>query len=422
MNVGIFTESYKPYVNGVSVSVSSFVGQLRSRGDSVHIFAPAMPGYVDGDADVHRYPSVRFHSRFLQYEPEYTLALGRFPGLAPFLRAVFGATVYGLEERPALDALLRRMPLDVIHTQSPFAMGAEGRRWARRRHIPLVTTFHTLYTEYTHYTPFIPRWFALPNILRWTRMNCNAADIVIAPTEAARDVLRSWGVHRPVSILATGIAAARFRDGAGAAVRAAQNIPAGAFLLLYAGRVAPEKNIPTLLEAFARVAARRPEAMLLFAGGGPDLEATRRRVEEAGLAGRVRFAGYVAREDMRDYYAAADVLAFPSETETQGLVLCEAMAAGLPFVAVESPGARSVVPDEAERYLIPNAAETLAERVLHLESCPEERRRLAAIGRGAAEAFTDEAAAARLRDIYGAAMEARRAAPVLACPPVESGG
>lgn len=421
MNVGIFTESYKPYVNGVSVSVSSFVRQLRHYGDSVRIFAPAMPGHEDDDADVHRYPSVRFHSRFLQYEPDYTLALGRFPCLAPFLRTVFGATVYGLDQRPALDEMLSHLPLDVIHTQSPFAMGAEGRRWAKRRRIPLITTFHTLYTEYTHYTPFIPRWFSLPNILRWTRMNCNAADIVIAPTEAARDVLRSWGVHKPVSILATGIDAARFRGGNGAAVRHAQTIPGDAFVVLYAGRVAPEKNIPMLIRAFTQVARQRKDAVLLFAGGGPDLDASRRRVQEAGLTDRVRFAGYISRDDMRDYYAAADVLAFPSETETQGLVLCEAMAAGLPFVAVESPGARSVVPESAERYLIPNAADVLAERMTALGACPDERLRLAAEGRAAAEAFTETAAAARLREIYASAIEMRHTAPVLSDPSIETG-
>jgi glycosyltransferase involved in cell wall biosynthesis len=318
VNIGIFTESYKPYVNGVSVSVASFVKQLRRNGDTVYIFAPAMPGHVDDDPHVYRYPSVRFRSKWLQYEPDYTLALGRFPGLAWPLRHVFGATVYRLDQRAALDDLLRNLPLDVIHTQSPFAMGAEGRRWARRRRIPLVTTFHTLYTEYTHYTPFIPRWISLPNILRWTRMNCNAADIVIAPTEAARDVLRSWGVHQRVSILATGIDTARFRDGDGAKVRKAWDIPAGSLLLLYAGRVAPEKNIPLLLAALRRVMAQRPDAVLLFAGGGPDLDAVRARVSRGGLSDHVRFAGSVDREAMRDSYAASDLQTFPTETETQG--------------------------------------------------------------------------------------------------------
>jgi len=414
VNVGIFTESYKPYVNGVSVSVASFVEQLRRAGDTVYIFAPAMPGYMDDDPHVFRYPSVRFHSRFLQYEPDYTLALGRFPGLAPVLRTVFGATLYGLERRGPLDAMLRSLPLDVIHTQSPFAMGAEGRRWAKRRDIPLVTTFHTLYTEYTHYTPFIPRFISLPNILRWTRMNCNAADTVIAPTEAAREVLRTWGVRQPVSILATGIATASFRGGDGAAVRAAHDIDGRDLLVLYAGRVAPEKNIPALLTAFQRVLASRPDATLLFAGGGPDLESTRRRAAGMGLSERVRFAGFVAREAMRDYYAAADVLAFPSETETQGLVLCEAMAAGLPFVAVESPGARSVVPAEAERYLIPNDADTLAGSILRLAGDKDEAEQLAAVGRAAADAFTETAAARRLREIYAEAVGRHHGAPALA--------
>lgn len=410
MKIAIFTESYKPYVNGVSVSVSTFTEQLRRHGDTVYIFAPYMPGYEDDDSSVIRYPSVRFKSRWLQYEPDYTMALGRFPALQWILRIGFGATVYRLNTRRRLDNMLRRLDIDLIHTQSPFAMGAEGRRWAKRRRIPLVTTFHTLYTEYTHYTPFIPRWISLPSILRWTRMNCNAADRIIAPTDAARDVLASWGVTRPVSILATGIDTAEFRDGDRARTRARWNVPEGALLLLYAGRVAPEKNLPLLLDMLELVLKKRPDAVLLFAGGGPDLETTKSAAAERGLNDRVRFAGYVARDAMRDYYAAADILTFPSFTETQGLVLCEAMAAGLPFVSVESPGASSVLPAGYEDFLIPNSAEVMAERVRTLAEDSAMRERLADIGRTAADGFSVEDAGTRLRAIYDDVLEAYRKA------------
>lgn len=409
VNIAIFTESFRPYVNGVAVSVASFTRQLRGLGDAVDIFTPAMPGYEDEDPRVHRYPAVRFRSRRLQYEPDYTLAVGRFPGLPLLLRTAFDVSLHNLEQRPHLDAMLRDMPIDVIHTQSPFAMGAEGRRWARRRGVPLVTTFHTLYTEYTHYTPFVPRAISLPAILHWTRRNCNAADIVIAPTEAAREVLRQWGVRRPVSILATGIDTAQFQNGDGAAIRKRWEIPANAQTLLYAGRVAPEKNIPLLLDAFEAVLAARPDAILLFAGGGPDLEAVRALTERRFGPDRTRFAGYVAREEMRDYYSAADILTFPSSTETQGLVLCEAMAAGLPFVAVESPGGRSVIPAGYEEYLIPPDAATMASLALRLTTDPEERRRLVDLGRTAAEAFSEEAAGRKLRSIYEEAIASRRA-------------
>jgi len=408
VNVAIFSESFHPYMNGVTVSVTSFTEQLRRQGHTVSIFTPTMPGYEDTDPQVHRYPSVRFHSRWLQYEPEYTMALGRFPGLRRILTTFFDVSLYGLDQRDPVDGLLAKMPLDVIHTQSPFAMGAEGRRWAKRRNVALVTTFHTLYTEYTHYTPFIPRWISLPTILHWTRMNCNAADMVIAPTEAAREVLRSWGVRKPVSILATGIATERFRGGDRKGIRDRWGIPEGALLLLYAGRLAPEKNISLLFAVLERVVAERPDAMLLFAGGGPDMDAVQSVVRSSGLESRVHFAGYVAREAMRDYYAAADVLTFPSATETQGLVLCEAMASGLPFVSVESPGACSVVPEGYEDYLIGNDAGAMAARVLRLAGDPAERARLAGLGSEAAEHFSEEAAGRRLRAIYEEAVANRR--------------
>lgn len=408
MNIAIFSESYKPYVNGVSVSVTTFTEQLRNHGDTVHIFAPYMPGYEDDDPFVTRYPSVRFKSRWLQYEPEYSMALGRMIGLQWILRIGFGATVYRLDTRNALDDMLRRLDIDLVHTQSPFAMGAEGRRWAKRRGVPLVTTFHTLYTEYTHYTPFVPRWISLPSILRWTRMNCNAADRIIAPTDAARDVLASWGVVKPVSILATGICTAMFRDGDRAGIRERWSIPDEALVLLYAGRVAPEKNIPLLTDVFQNVAESHPNVILLFAGGGPDLEPTKAVVKQLGLADRVRFAGYVQREEMRDYYAAADILAFPSYTETQGLVLCEAMAAGLPFVAVESPGARSVLPEGYERYLIPNDASLMTQRVLELAGDAEKRERMSNLGRASAERFSVEEAGDRLREIYAEVIAEKR--------------
>lgn len=411
MNIAIFSESYKPYVNGVAVSVTTFTEQLRNHGDTVHVFAPYMPGYEDDDPFVTRYPSVRFKSRWLQYEPEYTMALGRFPGLQWILRLGFGATVYRLNTRKALDDMLRHLDIDVIHTQSPFAMGAEGRRWAKRRGVPLVTTFHTLYTEYTHYTPFVPRWISLPSILRWTRMNCNAADRIIAPTDAARDVLASWGVTKPVSILATGIRTAMFSDGDRAGIRARWGVPDDALLLLYAGRVAPEKNIPLLLDVLSSVAGSHANVVLLFAGGGPDLEPTKAAAKQRGLGDSVRFAGYVQRGEMRDYYAAADILAFPSYTETQGLVLCEAMAAGLPFVAVESPGARSVLPEGYERYLIPNDASLMTQRVLELANDGPKRERLASLGRDSAERFSVEEAGNRLRAIYSEVIAEKRRDP-----------
>lgn len=407
MNVAIFTDSYKPYVNGVSVSVSTFAGYLRALGDTVHICAPGNPGYVDEDPHVLRFPSVRFRSRWLQYEPDYSMALGRFPGLPLLLERVFGATTFVPTRRPELRRALSAAPMDVVHTQSPFAMGAEGARWARRRKVPLVTTFHTMYTEYTHYTPFIPEWISRPTILRWVRGHCALADIVIAPTTAIVAVLREWGVKSPIEVLATGIDVTQFQGGDRKGTRERLGILPDALTLLYAGRLAPEKNIPMLLQTLARIAAIRKDVVLVFAGGGPSLSEITGLAAKMGLSSRVRFPGYSPREAMRDYYAAADVFTFPSLTETQGLVICEAMAAGLPTVAADSPAARSVLTDGGEGYVVPGEPEAMAAAVLRLADRGDELRRLSETGRVSALRFGVEESGRKLRAIYSAAIEAR---------------
>jgi 1,2-diacylglycerol 3-alpha-glucosyltransferase len=266
MRIAIFTESYLPVVNGVSTAVSTLAVALRPRHE-VTIYAPRFPGYKDPDGlDVRRFPSYPAPGH-----RGYPLAL------------------------PASRALFREFRLreyDVIHTHSPFTLGQVGRWLAARHRIPFVTTYHTLYVEYVHYGRIVPLPVGRAILQRLSRDYCNAADLVTVPTEPIREVLRGYGVTRPIHVAPTGTPFDPPPAIDPDFPRRALGIPSGAQIILYAGRLAREKNLPLLFRAFGRVAQAEPAAHLLIAGGGPAEPEARAMASIPELKGRVTFAGF----------------------------------------------------------------------------------------------------------------------------------
>ncbi|HQK93819.1 MAG TPA: glycosyltransferase family 4 protein, partial [Armatimonadota bacterium] len=342
MRVAMFSECYEPTSNGVVVSMQSFLRELEARGHEVFVFAPAYRGHRDTAPRVYRFPSIP-----TPFNRDYPLAL-------PF---------------PRLPRGLERWGLDVVHTQHPFTMGKAGREAGRRLGIPVVYTFHTLLTEYTHYVPFFQD--SLKRLARRSiRRYCNSVDHVITPTQVVADLLREYGVETPVTPVATGIAMPEASPGARSRIRSQWGIADGAFLAIYAGRVAKEKRLDMLIDAFGRVRARA-EAKLLIVGGGPAEAEIAERVRSAGLAPDVTLTGRMPREVLPEYYAAADVFVYPSNTDTQALVLVEAMCLGLPCVAVRAFGPAEVVTDGASGLLVEFDAEALAHAVVRLADDPD---------------------------------------------------
>ena len=357
MRVALFTNNYLPFRGGVTTSVETLRAGLAAAGHQAWIFAPAAPGAADPPF-VFRYPSI----------PAPT-----YPG--------FAVPVPG---SPRLARLARGLRPDLVHVQHPFLLGVTGRRLARRLGVPLVFTYHTRYEKYAHYVP-LPERVVAALAVRLACRFADRADLVVAPSSAIADTLRARGVRARITVIPTGVPLALFRPGSRAAARAAVGVAADRLLCLYAGRLDREKNVERVIDAFALIAGALPDAELMLVGQGTHTGVLRRRATSSPAAGRIRLVGSQARERLPLFYQAADLFLFASETETQGLVLAEAHACGLPAVAVRASGVEEVVMDGETGILTKPDAQDLADAAIGLLLDPTRRAAMGAAGRGVAE-------------------------------------
>ena len=376
----MFSESFHPVQNGVTTSVRTLIAELRRFGHQVWVFAPEHQDQPEHETNV-----VRFPSFVTQFNPEYPLAY-------PFI------------PRIKLASQIERLKLDVIHTHTPFVLGLTGADLAIRRGIPLVSTFHTLYSEYSHYVSFLPEAFTQGLLEAYLPWYYNRCAIVICPSNTAADHLMASGVERPTAIVPTGIpipAPDTIDSKACASVRARLGVGATTPLLLYAGRLAPEKQIGWLLDTFARILDRAPDAVLVIAGGGPRADELAEQAKSLGIANSTRFLGPVPRTEMDPIYAAADVFVFPSPSETQGLVIGEARAAGTPAVVIDAGGAPETVQHGVDGVRVPEGDQTaFAAGVLDLLEDRELLAKMSARARETAREQSPERMALRMLDIY----------------------
>jgi len=371
LTIGVFTDSYRPEINGVVTSIAGTVDALRRRGHRVIVVAPAHDGTAERDPDVFRLRSVPF--------PFYQQIRMAFPLPA------------------ALMLSLPRMPFDLVHVHSLFFVGCLGAFLAHRRSTPLVFTYHTRWTEYAHYLP-ISRGLTQAQAVWISREFCNRCSEVVTPTAEIANVLRDYGVHKDIAVIPTGVDLDAFRGGSPDApsIRASADGP----LVLYAGRLGKEKNVGLVIDAFAIVARRRPDARLAIVGCGPHEDALRAQAGALACASRIEFTGALDKPELGSYYRAADAFAFASTTETQGLVLVEALAHGLPVAAVDCPVSREVVGPHAGA-LCPENPEALAAATLTLLDAGEaERRRRSDAALAAASPYSIERLTDALLAVY----------------------
>jgi 1,2-diacylglycerol 3-alpha-glucosyltransferase len=381
MRIGFFSDTYTPQINGVVTSIMLFAEALERQGHEVHIFAPT-PRQPSDTNRVVRIPSVPF-----AFQPEMRLA-----------------SIYSAHA----DRLARRAKLDVIHSHDPFAIGLFGMAVAKRFRVPFVHTYHTLYPEYVHYV-----WetrFTRAMVERLSREFCDQCDLVIAPSTKIENALEDWGVTSRIELLPTGVDAAKFAGYdpvAGAALRARFGIPADDRLLTFVGRIGLEKNLDLLVEAFSHV--EQPNARLLVVGHGPYRSDLDEHVAALGITDRVTFTGYLERPDVATALGTSDLLFFASTSETQGLVVAEAMASGLPVVAVNDLAIADAVTDGVNGFLAPERAESLAAAADRVLADPSLQASMGAESRRRAQGLGIDRMAEKLAVLYAGLIEDRQA-------------
>jgi glycosyltransferase involved in cell wall biosynthesis len=375
MRVLMVSDVYFPRINGVSTSIETFRHTLGDEGVEVRVVAPR---YNDEPDDPH---VARVPGRPVPRDPEDRIVAWR--------------AMWDTVRRHAAEC-------DLVHIQTPFAAHYAGLRAARREGVPVLATYHTLFEEYLHhYAPFLPARGLRALARQLSRRQCNALDAVVVPSAAMQARLSDYGVRRPIHVLPTGIPLARFAGGNRARFRAAHGIGPERPVALFVGRVAHEKNIGFLLEMAAEAVKRRPDLLLLVAGEGPALAGLRAQAAQLGLDGAVRFTGYLDRHrDLPDCYAAADVFVFASRTETQGLVLLEAMAMGLPVVALAHMGTVDILAPRRGCRVPEETPAAFASAVVDILSDDGLRARLGREARACAGSWSDAAMARRLADLY----------------------
>lgn len=391
MRVLMVSDVYFPRVNGVSTSIETFRRTLAGQGVEVRLVVPRYGDEPDEPG------IVRVAGRPVPRDPE-----DRLVGWRAMHRAVLAASA----------------DCDVIHVQTPFVAHYAGLKAARQRNLPVVATYHTLFEEYVeHYAPFLPGNWLRAQARRLSRRQCNALDAVVVPSTAMRERLQAYGVTVPMQVLPTGIPLAQFAGGDGLAFRAAHGIAPERPVALFVGRVAHEKNIAFLFDALRHAHRQQPDILLVVAGEGPAMGELQARVSELGLNDAVRFIGYLDRQrGLPDCYAAANVFAFASRTETQGLVLLEAMAAGLPVVALSEMGTADILDSGRGCFTPPDDAQAFGEVLGRILANPAAWGHLADEARGLADDWSDTAMAGRLANCYRALLQSRNkaSAPVTA--------
>jgi 1,2-diacylglycerol 3-alpha-glucosyltransferase len=321
MKILMISDVYFPRINGVSTSIETFRQALAALGHPSTLIAPQYPGAAaETAAGVIRVPS-----HYLPFDPEDRVM-----------------------KRAAVRALipqLRAEQYDVVHVQTPFVAHYAGLELARALGLPCVTTYHTYFEEYLfHYVPFVPRSWLKAAARRVSREQCNQVDAVVVPSRAMDEMLARYGVTRPREVLPTGIPPDQFHGGEADYFRERYGIARQRRLLLFVGRTAYEKNIDFLIEMVDHLRRNDPSILLLITGEGPALPGLKAAVRRRGIDEHVRFLGYLDRHtELHDCYRAADLFVFASRTETQGLVLLEAMALGTPVVALAEMGTRDIL-------------------------------------------------------------------------------
>lgn len=379
MRIGLFTEAYTSVVSGVTRFLSLHKKTLEAMGHEPYIFT------------------------FGQQQAEDESGVIRSPAI-PLSDSGYYIN-FSFDRRAR--ALCKTM--DIFHTQHPFIIGRLGIRYGERYGIPTIFTNHTRYDLYAHYyAPIVSESLGAALLEAYLPSFTSKCELVIAPSPSIRDRLLSYGVTQRIEVIPNGIEVARFQNPQSVIDKHEIGLPKEAKVVIYVGRVAPEKRLPLLLQAFAAAVSDLPDTYLVIVGDGPDMDDLRDRTVKAGLSGRVVFVGGVPYSKVPSYLAMADAFATASNTEVHPLTVLEAIAAGLPVVGVKGPGVGDIIVDGRNGLLCDDDVANFSVRLHRIMSDALLRARLAAQARKDSEQYDIEVTTRRIVHCYEEAIASYR--------------
>lgn len=384
MRILMISDVYFPRINGVSTSTQIFREELLRRGHKVTLIAPDYPDCPPQE-DIIRIPS-----RQVLFDPEDRMMKRK--------------------KILALLPMLHNEKYDLLHIQTPFVAHHLGVQLANTLNIPSIETYHTFFEEYLfHYVPFVPKSWMRALARHFTRKQCNAVDSVIVPSTAMRDILTQYGVTTRMKIIPTGMELNKFHSCNGSAFREHYQIPASRPTLVHIGRVAHEKNIGFLLHMLVELRKQIPDILLIIAGEGPALSYLHKQTRKLSLCENVLFVGYLSRTDaLLDCYCAGDVFVFASRTETQGLVLLEAMALGVPVVSTAVMGTKDILHPERGAVVAQEDPKQFANSVRQVLENEFQRKRLSKDARDYVKEWSAPVMANHLIEYYQQLVDLRK--------------
>ncbi len=386
MKIGFFTDCYLPTGSGFDISVETFRRNLEKKRHKVYIFAPYYKGYKDKNPRVFRYRGIKVVKK-----PEIYLA-SPLPQVNSFKE---------------FEKILK-IKLDIVHSHSPFTLGVLGKYVASRQKIPIVYTHHTQYPEYAKF--YFKEKFLIPYLARTiTKWFANVSDAIIAPSFKIKKMLLKNRVKKPINIIQTGINLDVFKKPSikeKIRLKKKLKLPPKAKILIFVGRMGKEKNIEFLLSVFKEIFKKtKSKTYLLMVGDGQSLEEFRQLSKTLKIDSFVKFTGLVPYEKIPEYYKAADIFVFSSLTDTQGLVILEAMASGLPVIALKDDAFSKIIINGKNGFLInlsDNKKEQniFAQKVLTIVNDNLLYKKLSNFSRQTARQFSEEKQTKKLLAVY----------------------
>jgi 1,2-diacylglycerol 3-alpha-glucosyltransferase len=373
MRIGMLVDAYKPYISGVTNVVDLTKRYLESVGQDVFVFTFGDQDYEDDEPNVIR-----------------------SPGLPVKVSGFYFNVRYSREASHLLHTM------DVAHVHHPFLSGRLARWHCKPRGIPIVFTNHTRYDLYTQaYLPMLPDGAGDVFMKTFIPGFCNSIDRVVAPSEGLKKVLERVGVTNRIDVVPNGVDLSRFREDITPIPRKELGFQDDDVILVYTGRLAPEKDIPFLLRAFNGAAQAYPHIRLLLVGGGPELENLQDRVHHMGIEDKVQFTGRVEYDQVPRYLVTSDAFVTASVTEVHPLTVIEAMASGLPVLGIESPGVGDTVTDEKDGFIIPEKdIAAFTAKMVRLATDKESRNTMGEQAKKTAQQYSYERTSQRMLEIY----------------------